>query len=30
MNEQNRDHVERVGDIDTKLVELGYLPMFLN
>ncbi|CAI8846138.1 MULTISPECIES: Imm52 family immunity protein [unclassified Pseudomonas] len=30
MNEQNLDHVERVGDIDTKLVELGYLPMFLN
>jgi len=30
MNEQNLEHFERVGDIDTKLVELGYLPFFLN
>lgn len=28
MNEKNREHYERVGDIDKKLVELGYLPMF--
>ncbi|WP_165677496.1 Imm52 family immunity protein [Metapseudomonas otitidis] len=28
MDEKNKDHYERVGDIDTKLVELGYLPMF--
>ena len=28
MDEKNKEHYERVGDIDTKLVELGYLPMF--
>jgi hypothetical protein len=28
MNEKNREHYERVGDIDTKLVELGCLPLF--
>ncbi|MGK8705704.1 Imm52 family immunity protein [Metapseudomonas otitidis] len=28
MDEKNKAHYERVGDIDTKLVELGYLPMF--
>jgi hypothetical protein len=30
MNEQNLDHFGQVGDIDTKLVELGYLPLFMN
>lgn len=28
MDEKNKNHYERVGDIDTKLTELGYLPMF--
>ncbi|MFT0621913.1 Imm52 family immunity protein [Ectopseudomonas guguanensis] len=28
MDEKDKEHYERVGDIDTKLVELGYLPMF--
>ncbi len=28
MDEKNKERYERVGDIDTKLVELGYLPMF--
>ncbi|WP_165665947.1 Imm52 family immunity protein [Metapseudomonas otitidis] len=28
MDEKNKAHYERVGDIDTKLVELGYLPIF--
>jgi hypothetical protein len=30
MDEKNKEHYERVGDIDTKLVELGYLPMFVS
>lgn len=28
MDEKDKEHYERVGDIDTKLVEPGYLPMF--
>ncbi|MCU1717542.1 immunity 52 family protein [Pseudomonas sp. 5P_3.1_Bac2] len=30
MDERNRDHFRIVGTHDTKLVELGYLPMFNN
>ncbi|WP_415760212.1 Imm52 family immunity protein [Pseudomonas sp. LT1P18] len=30
MSDQSLDHFERVGNIDTKLVALGYLPLFLN
>ncbi|KRW58810.1 hypothetical protein AO726_14935 [Pseudomonas sp. TTU2014-080ASC] len=30
MDERNRDHSRIVGTHDTKLVELGYLPMFNN
>lgn len=28
MDEKNKEHYERVGNIDTKLVEFGYLPMY--
>ena len=30
MDERNREHFRRVGTLDTKLVELGYLPLFNN
>lgn len=30
MDERNREHFRRVGTLDTKLVEFGYLPLFNN
>nr|WP_139112779.1 Imm52 family immunity protein [Stutzerimonas nitrititolerans] len=30
MDPSDREHFKRVGTIDTKLVELGYLPLFNN
>jgi len=30
MDPSNREHFKTVGAIDTKLVELGYLPLFNN
>jgi len=30
MDERNREHFRIVGTLDTKLVELGYLPLFNN
>lgn len=30
MDEQNREHFRKVGTLDIKLVELGYLSLFNN